>query len=224
MTAAVGPRSALILPGRVGRLLDPGSQQTPLYRLTSGAARRSGRRPRRARGGVGRDGRSGTSTRWSCPGDGARFTRRSISGARVPLFVRGVLVVLLDAAVLGLLWFVAELVAGLRLRPPRWRSLARSFRIRLAVTLGAFFLLPAVGFAAWSFARLGRRGGAQPRPADHPDAAGRGAHRRRPHSRWQSRARRAAARPEPPDRRGPCAVRRRPAGRNQHAGAGGSRA
>ena len=72
----------------------------------------------------------------------------------VPLAVRGVLVVLLDAAVLGALWLVAELIAGMRLRPPRWRSLARSFRIRLAVTLGAFFLLPAIGFAAWSFARL----------------------------------------------------------------------
>jgi len=34
MTAAVGPRSELVLRGRVGRLLDPGSQQSPLYRLT----------------------------------------------------------------------------------------------------------------------------------------------------------------------------------------------
>jgi signal transduction histidine kinase len=65
-----------------------------------------------------------------------------------------VLVVLLDAAVLALLWFVAELVAGAQLPRPRWRSLTRSFRIRLAVTLGAFFILPAVGFATWSFARL----------------------------------------------------------------------
>jgi signal transduction histidine kinase len=63
-------------------------------------------------------------------------------------------VVLLDAAVLALLWFVAEVVAGARPQPPRWRSLSRSFRVRLAVTLGAFFILPAVGFAAWSFARL----------------------------------------------------------------------
>ncbi len=73
----------------------------------------------------------------------------------VPLFVRGVLVVLLDAAVLAALWFLAELVSGARFPRPRWRSLARSFRIRLAATLATFFLLPAVGFAAWSFARLG---------------------------------------------------------------------
>ncbi|HSJ76761.1 MAG TPA: ATP-binding protein, partial [Gemmatimonadales bacterium] len=75
--------------------------------------------------------------------------------APVPLFVRGVLVVLLDAAVLALLWFLAELVAGVRPTPPRWRSLGRSFRVRLAFTLGAFFIVPAVGFAAWSFVRLG---------------------------------------------------------------------
>ena len=55
---------------------------------------------------------------------------------------------------LALLWFVAELVSGAQSRRPRWRSLSRSFRVRLAVTLGAFFILPAVGFAAWSFARL----------------------------------------------------------------------
>ncbi|HEX6669107.1 MAG TPA: ATP-binding protein, partial [Gemmatimonadales bacterium] len=72
----------------------------------------------------------------------------------VPLLVRGVLVVLLDAAVLGALWFLAEVVSGARPRQPRWRSLSRSFRIRLAATLALFFIVPAVGFAAWSFDRL----------------------------------------------------------------------
>jgi len=36
MTTVIGPRTALVQPGRVGRLLDPGSQQTPLYRLALG--------------------------------------------------------------------------------------------------------------------------------------------------------------------------------------------
>ncbi len=153
MTAAVGPRSALVLRGRVGRLLDPGSQQSPLYRLTlSPPADPSAATPRP------RWRRQGWSVRNEYPLElpgGHRVVHASIDlRGPVPLFVRGVLVVLLDAAVLGLLWLVAELIAGVRLRPPRWRSLARSFRIRLAVTLGAFFLLPAIGFAAWSFARL----------------------------------------------------------------------
>jgi signal transduction histidine kinase len=153
MTAAVGPRSELVLPGRVGRLLDPGSQQLPLYRLSlSPPADPSAATPRP------RWRREGWSVRSEYPLDlpgGHRTVHAAIDlRGPVPLFVRGVLVVLLDAAVLGLLWLVAELISGVRLRPPRWQSLSRSFRIRLAVTLAAFFLLPAIGFAAWSFARL----------------------------------------------------------------------
>ncbi|HET9041422.1 MAG TPA: hypothetical protein VFN40_14680, partial [Gemmatimonadales bacterium] len=153
MTAAVGPRSELVQRGRVGRLLDPGSQQSPLYRLTlSPPADPSAATPRP------RWKRAGWSVRNEYPLElpgGRRVVHAAIDlRGPVPLFVRGVLVVLLDAAVLALLWLVAELIAGVRLRPPRWRSLSRSFRIRLAVTLGAFFLLPAIGFAAWSFARL----------------------------------------------------------------------
>jgi signal transduction histidine kinase len=153
MTAAVGPRSALVVPGRVGRLLDPGSPQSPLYRLTLSppmdpAAATPAPRWRR----------EGWSVRNEYPLDlpgGRRMVHAAIDlRGPVPLAVRGVLVVVLDAAVLGALWLVAEMIVGVRLRPPRWRSLARSFRIRLAVTLGVFFLLPAIGFAAWSFARL----------------------------------------------------------------------
>jgi two-component system, NtrC family, nitrogen regulation sensor histidine kinase NtrY len=153
MTAALGPRSKLVLPGRVGRLLDPGSQQSPLYRLTlSPPTDPSAATPRvRWR-------REGWSVRNEYPLElpgGRRIVHAAIDlRGPFPLFVRGVLVVLLDAAVLALLWFVAELISGVRWRPPRWRSLSRSFRIRLAVTLGAFFLMPAIGFAAWSFARL----------------------------------------------------------------------
>jgi two-component system, NtrC family, nitrogen regulation sensor histidine kinase NtrY len=153
MTAAVGPRSELVLRGRVGRLLDPGSQQSPLYRLTlSPPADPSAATPRP------RWKRQGWSVRNEYPLEltgGRRVVHASIDlRGPVPLFVRGALVILFDAGVLALLWLVAELIAGVRLRRPRWRSLSRSFRIRLAVTLAAFFLLPAIGFAAWSFARL----------------------------------------------------------------------
>ena len=62
--------------------------------------------------------------------------------------------VLLDAAVLASLWFAAEVVSGAQPSRPRWWSLRRSFRMRIAFALAGFFLLPAIGFAAWSFARL----------------------------------------------------------------------
>ena len=153
MTAAVGPRSELILPGRVGRLLDPSRLESPLYRLTlSPPADPSAELPRprwRREGWVVRN-----EYPLTLPG-GARVVHATVDlRGPVPLFVRGVLVVLLDAAVLASLWFLAEAVSGARWARPRWRSLARSFRIRLAATLAAFFILPAVGFAAWSFARL----------------------------------------------------------------------
>jgi two-component system, NtrC family, nitrogen regulation sensor histidine kinase NtrY len=153
MTAAVGPRSGLVMPGRVGRLLDPGSPQSPLYRLTlSPPADPSAATPRP------RWRREGWSLRNEYPLElpGGRRTVHAAIDLRgpLPLFVRAVLVVLLDAAVLAVLWFMAERIAGARVRRPRWHSLARSFRIRLAATLAAFFLVPAIGFAAWSFARL----------------------------------------------------------------------
>jgi signal transduction histidine kinase len=154
MTASVGPRSELILPGRVGRLLDPERQSVPLYNLALSpptSAPEAPGRPSRWR-------REGWTLRsehpLAIPG-GTRTIHASIDlRGPIPLLVRGILVVLLDAAVLALLWFVAELAAGARPRGLRWRSMSRSFRVRLAVTLGAFFILPAVGFAVWSFYRL----------------------------------------------------------------------
>jgi signal transduction histidine kinase len=154
MTASVGPRSELILPGRVGRLLDPSRHNAPLYTLTLTPAVSSGDPPL----GRLRWRREGWSLHSEYPLSLAGATRavHAEIDLRGPLrlFVRGVLVVLLDAAALALLWFLAEFFAGARPPRPRWRRLGRSFRIRLAATLAVFFILPAVGFAAWSFARL----------------------------------------------------------------------
>ena len=154
MTASIGPRSELILPGRVGRLLDPSRHSEPLYTLALAPAAASAEAQQRGS----RWRREGWTLRneysLALPG-GNRTIHAGIDlRGPVPLLVRGVLVVLLDAAVLALLWFLAELVAGSRPRRPRWQRLSRSFRFRLGVTLGAFFILPAVGFAAWSFYRL----------------------------------------------------------------------
>ena len=153
MTASIGPRTELILPARVGRLLEPSRRHTPLYQLSLAPP---GSSPVTDAASLWR--REGWSLRREYPlvlAGESRSVHATINlRGPVPLFVRGALVVLLDAAVLALLWLIAELVAGMRLSRPRWGSMARSFRVRLAFTLGAFFILPAVGFAAWSFARL----------------------------------------------------------------------
>ena len=155
MTVAIGPRTELIAQGRVGRLLDQRRGNEPLYTLALSppvSATEAAPRPRWVR--------DGWILRNEFPltlaGD-ARSVHATIDlRGPVPLLVRGVLVVLLDAAVLAFLWYIAERVAGVRPPRLRWRSLARSFRVRLAVTLAAFFILPLVGFAAWSFTRLAR--------------------------------------------------------------------
>ncbi|MCX5761322.1 MAG: HAMP domain-containing protein, partial [Gemmatimonadetes bacterium] len=69
---------------------------------------------------------------------------------------RGALLVLVDLLVVATLWgllFAAEGTAGRWLRA-RVRGWPRSYRLRLSLALFAFFVLPAGGFAAWSYRRL----------------------------------------------------------------------
>jgi len=72
------------------------------------------------------------------------------------LVQRGTLVVLLDLAVVAVLWTLAALADGglgrwLRARQRVWR---RSFRARLTLVLFGFFIVPSVVFVVWSYRRL----------------------------------------------------------------------
>ncbi|HEV8216856.1 MAG TPA: HAMP domain-containing protein, partial [Gemmatimonadaceae bacterium] len=69
---------------------------------------------------------------------------------------RGALVVLLDLTIVALLWFVSVVAdggAGRWLRARR-RTWGRSFRARLSLALFAFFVIPALAFAVWSYSQL----------------------------------------------------------------------
>lgn len=152
VTAAVGPRSQLVQRGRLGRLLDPAPRGSPAYRLALSPPAQTGdmRRLRWSRDGW----QLHAEQTLDLPG-GLRAVHADVDlRGPAPLLVRGTLVVLFDVAVIALLWRLAELAAGSPIRVPRWRRLARSFRVRIAGTLAAFFIIPAVGFALWSFARL----------------------------------------------------------------------
>ncbi len=72
------------------------------------------------------------------------------------LLVRGALLVFLDVLVLGLLWLVGEVLSGTLRVPVTLREIVRlrSYRIRLTIALAAFFVVPTLGFAAWSIGRL----------------------------------------------------------------------
>ena len=69
---------------------------------------------------------------------------------------RLVLIVILDAAIAGLLWALGAMAEGGFLRWVRARSAKwiRSYRGRLTLALSAFFAIPALVFALWSYQRL----------------------------------------------------------------------
>jgi signal transduction histidine kinase len=72
------------------------------------------------------------------------------------LVVRGALLIILDAAFLLLLGLVGRAV-GEEVRPPTWLPdllQFRSYRVRLLIALAGFFVIPTVGYAAWSVSRL----------------------------------------------------------------------
>ena len=71
--------------------------------------------------------------------------------------MRGSLIVLLDVLLISSLWVVGEVVVG-RLKIPHGLKGAlqvSSYRMRLAIALGTFFVLPTIGFAAWTIGRIG---------------------------------------------------------------------
>jgi len=72
------------------------------------------------------------------------------------LIQRGALIVLLDLGIVGLLWLasvVADGGAGRWIRARR-RTWGRSYRVRLSLALFAFFVIPAIAFAIWSYEQL----------------------------------------------------------------------
>ena len=154
LSAVIGPRTRLITPARLGRLLHRSSEDVPLYALslslpTPGASIDSVRLRWY------RDGWRVRGDRQLGLPDGVRHVHAVVDlRGPAPIFVRGALVVMLDIGLLFLLWMLTEGLVGHRVRLPSWTRLRRSYQFRLALTLGAFFVVPAVGFAGWGFARL----------------------------------------------------------------------
>src|SRR5262249_28749703 len=189
LTVGVGPRTMLIESDRVTRFLRGEGRVTAPYTLTisvpsptSGATERF----------------TWTRNGWTVRGerrfdfaDGVRHVHALVGlGGTAGLLVRGSLGGLVDLALL-----VALMAAG-GLFVPRVRregpsplaQLRRSYRLRLAVVLVAFFVTPVLAFGAWSFADLTQSaafagdllitqtlrdamGSAEQVPFDHPGAA-----------------------------------------------------
>src|SRR2546425_949364 len=155
LTVGVGPRTRLLPPNRVARFLrgDPGVQ--PPYTITLSLPSRAS-----AVGGLVEWRREG----WTARGerqielpDGVRHVHLRVAlGDPWSLLVRGILVVGLDVALLAGVWLFGLVVAeGWRARlPTLLTALRTSYRAQLTSVLITFFVLPVLGFAAWSFTDL----------------------------------------------------------------------
>jgi hypothetical protein len=156
LTVGVGPRSRSLPPDRIARFLrgDPGIE--PPYTISLSAPAHT-------------DAQFSDALQWRRDGWSARGERRiDLPGGvrhvhlrvdlRSPwaLLVRGLLVVSFDVVLLGAIWLLGLVIAeGWRPRPALLMSAVRtSYRAQLTAVLSVFLVLPVLGFAAWSFARL----------------------------------------------------------------------
>ncbi len=155
LTVAIGPRSTLVAPSRLGRLLHPAAARaSPQYRLElpppaldAGALAVPWRWHR--------DGWTVRAERTLPLPGGPRQVRALVElRGMVPALVRAALVVALDLAVLLLLWIVTAIAAGAVTRRLRWRQLLHSFRLQLTAALAAFFIIPTVAFTVWTFSHF----------------------------------------------------------------------
>jgi len=93
------------------------------------------------------------------PPTGSGSARAHADSELRPLFAlvqRGTLIALLDLAIVGLLLLTSCVADGVAVRwiAVRRRRWARSYRVRLTLALFAFFMVPAIAFAIWSYQQL----------------------------------------------------------------------
>src|SRR6266566_3976425 len=155
LTVAVGPRTRWLAPNRVARFLRGDAGAVPPYTITLSLPSQAS-----VIGGAVEWRREGWTVRGEravdLPG-GVRHVHLGVAlGGPWGLLVRGVLIVGLDVALLAGVWLFGILVAeGWRARLPTLiTTLRTSYRAQLTSVLIAFFVLPVLGFAAWSFTDL----------------------------------------------------------------------
>jgi signal transduction histidine kinase len=158
-TVAVGPRSKLFSADPYARLLgiDPQEGADPPYTVQLRERIPVQQADTNARWRVDRPG-SALHGDWDYI-TGQTAWRTHVEVELRPLGVliqRGTLIVILDLVIVAVLWAVGVIADGrlgrwIRARRRRW---LRSYRVRLSLALFAFFFIPAVTFAVWSYQQL----------------------------------------------------------------------
>jgi len=157
LTVGVGPRTRYLPPDRVARFLRGEPNVEPPYSITLSL-------PTQTEARHVSDALQWRREQWSARGErrielpqgGSHVHLRVDLRGPWALLVRGVLVVALDVAVLAGVWLLGLVIAE------AWRpriatlvaTLRTSYRAQLSAVLSVFLVLPVLGFAAWSFARL----------------------------------------------------------------------
>ncbi len=154
LTAAVGPRTQLLVPARLARLVRPPAEGPPLYEVSISPPFVGGG----ARPNPGPWVRSGNDVRterlFDLPG-GRRRVHAALTLRPLPLLlVRGALLVALDTLFIAVIWWLTTLRPASPARRLELRRKAGSFQLRLAATLALFFVVPAVTFTIWGLGRL----------------------------------------------------------------------
>ena len=155
LVVGVGPRSRLLPSSRVARFLHGDAPATPPYAISLSPPSATTT--------------TGSDVEWTRAGWSARGERRidlpgGIRHVHVSvdlegpwsLIVRGALVVMFDVVLLAACWLLGViLMEGWSLElAPVVAAVRTSYRLRLVAALAAFFVLPVLAFALWSFAQL----------------------------------------------------------------------
>jgi signal transduction histidine kinase len=158
LSVGLGPRTALLPRARLGRLLEPARPSRDPYRLTL-APTFSLNPPESEVQPFHREGWVARGERTVGMGDGSRDVYAAVElGSPTGLVVRGALLVVIDLTVLFALAGFAGWLAGGSVGRPSWLPEARAFRSRIAMALGAFFVVPAAGFALINIVEIAQDG------------------------------------------------------------------
>ena len=156
LTVGVGPRSRLIEPARLARFLRGERRLVAPYEMTTGEL--STELPDESRVNWRRDGWTvrGVHTLEQQPGVRVALRIQVPLGSLGQSLVRGSLTLAWNVLLIAALWLLGEGLTGRVTLPSGLSGLVaiRSYRARLTLALAGFFMLPTLGYAAWTVQRL----------------------------------------------------------------------